>query len=83
MGNIPVIKVTDSNYDDDRILLLEHDYDGRDLRLVEYAERTIAHVQKLWRRKVFLRTRVHQREGIVRSIECFFDNDKKFKYRPL
>ena len=37
-GTIPVIKVVDSDYQNNRTLLLQHDHDGRDLQL-EYAEK--------------------------------------------
>ena len=53
MGSVPVIKVEDSGYGDNRTLYLKHDHDGRDLHL-EYAERTLSYTYKLWGREVAL-----------------------------
>ena len=58
MGRIPVIKVVDGDFGDNRNLLLSHTYDGRELQL-EYAERTMHYVQRLWGRKVFLDTQAN------------------------
>jgi stage V sporulation protein R len=55
MGGVPVIKIEDSGYGDDRALYLKHDHDGRDLHL-EYAERTLAYLFRLWGREVALET---------------------------
>jgi len=52
-GGVPVIKVEDSGYSENRTLYLKHDHDGRDLHL-EYAERTLAYVYRLWGREVAL-----------------------------
>ena len=46
-ATIPVIKVADSDYMNNRILLLKHDHDGRDLQL-EYAEKTLRYIHQLW-----------------------------------
>ena len=54
-GTIPVIKVVDSDYNNNRTLLLKHDHDGRDLQL-EYAEKTLQYVQHLWGRDVAMET---------------------------
>ena len=54
-GTIPVIKVVDSDYQNNRTLLLKHDHDGRDLQL-EYAEKTLQYVQQLWGRDVAMET---------------------------
>ena len=55
MGSIPVIRVDDADFGGNRTLLLSHDHDGRDLQL-EYAERTLAYVHRLWGREVVLET---------------------------
>ncbi len=54
-ATIPVIKVEDSDYGNNRTLLLKHYHDGRDLQL-EYAERTLRYVSQLWGRDVALDT---------------------------
>lgn len=53
MGTIPVIKVHDADYGGNRVLFLVHWHDGRDLHL-EYAERTLGYVYRLWGREVVL-----------------------------
>jgi stage V sporulation protein R len=55
MGSIPVIRVEDADYNHSRTLLLGHAHDGRDLQL-EYAERTLAYLHRLWGRDVILET---------------------------
>ena len=54
-GTIPVIKVVDADYRNNRTLLLQHDHDGRDLQL-EYAEKTLQYVQQLWGHDVAMET---------------------------
>jgi len=54
-ATIPVIKVEDSDYGNNRTLLLRHYHDGRDLQL-DYAERTLKYVNQLWGRDVALDT---------------------------
>jgi len=54
-GSIPVIKVEDSDYKNDRTLLLRHEHDGRDLQL-EYAEKTLQYLQQLWGHDVAMET---------------------------
>ena len=53
MGTVPVVKIEDSGYGDNRTLYLKHDHDGRDLHL-EYAERTLSYLYRLWGREVAL-----------------------------
>ena len=67
-GTIPVIRVTDVNYDDQRTLHLEHAHDGRDLQL-EYAERTLEYVRRLWGRTVVLRTVLDGKDALLRMEE--------------
>jgi stage V sporulation protein R len=55
LGTIPVIKVVDADYGGGRELLLQHDYDGRELDM-SYAKPTMAHLQRLWGRRVHLHT---------------------------
>jgi stage V sporulation protein R len=58
MGGIPVIRVDDADYNHNRTLLLTHGHDGRDLQL-EYAEKTLGYVHRLWGREVVLETVVN------------------------
>jgi stage V sporulation protein R len=67
MGPVPVIRIVDADYGHSRHLCLEHAHDGRDLD-VEYAERTLAYLRRLWGRRVFLRT-------VSQSTECIFVHD--------
>jgi stage V sporulation protein R len=55
MGSIPIIRVEDADFSGNRTLLLGHVHDGRDLQL-EYAERTLSYVHRLWGREVVLET---------------------------
>ena len=54
-GTIPVIKVEDSDYKNNRTLLLKHEHDGRDLQL-DYAEKTMKYLQQLWGYDVAMET---------------------------
>jgi stage V sporulation protein R len=65
MGSIPVIKVEDADHGGKRTLYLKHEHDSRDLQL-EYAERTLEHVRKLWGRDVVLETVVNGRRSLLR-----------------
>jgi stage V sporulation protein R len=58
METVPVIRVEDADFGHARTLLLTHAHDGRDLQL-EYAERTLAFVHRLWGRDVVLETVVN------------------------
>jgi stage V sporulation protein R len=58
MSSVPVIRVEDADHNHTRTLLLSHAHDGRDLHL-EYAERTLAYVHRLWGRDVALETVVN------------------------
>jgi len=58
MGGIPIIRVEDADHLHSRTLLLSHAHDGRDLQL-EYAEKTLAYVYRLWGREVALETAVN------------------------
>jgi stage V sporulation protein R len=63
-ATIPVIKVEDSDYLNNRTLLLKHHHDGRDLQL-EYAEKTLKYVQQLWGRDVVMETVVDDRATLL------------------
>ncbi|MGE5217747.1 MAG: SpoVR family protein [Chloroflexota bacterium] len=63
-ATIPVIKVEDSGYLNNRTLLLKHHHDGRDLQL-EYAEKTLKYVQQLWGRDVVMETVVDEHKAFL------------------
>ncbi len=75
-ASIPVIKVEDADFGQARTLYLKHYHDGRDL-LLEYAEKTIAYLQRLWGREVVLETSVDGK----RSLLCC--NERGFSVRAL
>jgi stage V sporulation protein R len=75
-GAIPVIKVEDADYNRNRALLLKHDHDGRDLHL-EYAEKTLQYVHRLWGREVALETLINGK----RTLLCY--SDGKLIIKPV
>ena len=76
MNSIPVIKVEDSDFGQNRTLYLTHHHDGRDLHL-EYAEKTMQYLQRLWGREVVMETTLDGK----RSLLCY--NDRGFSVRAL
>ncbi|GIW40660.1 MAG: stage V sporulation protein R [Candidatus Binatia bacterium] len=76
MGTVPVIKVHDADFHGNRTLLLVHWHDGRDL-LLEYAERTLEFVYRLWQREVVLETMIEGRRTHL------IYNDRGFASRTL
>jgi stage V sporulation protein R len=74
MNAFPVIKVEDADYSHNHTLYLKHYHDGRDLQL-EFAEKTLAFIHRLWQRDVALETRLngdriqflYQHDGISRK----------------
>ena len=56
-GSVPVIRVVDADDGRRGTLRLRHEYDGRDLNM-DYAEKTLAHLHRLWGRPVVLDTLV-------------------------
>jgi stage V sporulation protein R len=64
-GSIPVIRITDADFGGNRTLLLAHEHDGRDL-LLEYAERTLAYLHRLWGREVALESSVNGKKTLLR-----------------
>ena len=55
MNSVPVIKVEDADFGQNRTLFVRHHHDGRDLHL-EYAEKTLAYLHRLWGRECVLET---------------------------
>ena len=75
-SSIPVIKVEDADFGQNRTLYLKHHHDGRDLQL-EYGEKTMNYLQRLWGREVVLETTLDGK----RSLLCC--NDRGFSVRTL
>ena len=63
-GTIPVIKVVDSDYKKNRVLLLKHEHDGRDLQL-EYAEKTLRYLRQLWGHDVAVETVINEKPTVL------------------
>jgi stage V sporulation protein R len=63
-GTIPVIKITDADFGGNRTLYMVHEHDGRDL-LLEYAERTLQHLHRLWGREVALETFINSKKTLL------------------
>jgi len=76
MGSIPVIKIEDADHNHNRVLYTKHHHDGRDLQL-EYAERTLAYLHRLWRHEVVLETAVNGKKVLLSY------SDKGFSTKPL
>jgi stage V sporulation protein R len=74
MSPFPVIKVEDADYGHNRTLYLKHYHDGRDLQ-IEYAEKTMAYLRRLWQHDIILETTVgaipwllvHDESGFARK----------------
>jgi stage V sporulation protein R len=75
-GSIPVIKVEDADFGHNRTLYLKHYHDSRDLQL-EYAEKTLGFVYRLWGRECALESTLQGK----RSLLCY--NDRGFSMRAL
>lgn len=56
-GSIPVIKIIEVKTQNSQEMILRHEYDSRELDL-EYADKTLKYIQRLWGRKVVLETQV-------------------------
>lgn len=70
MGTVPIIKIEDADYNNNRVLFVKHYHDGRDLHL-EYAEKTLQYLHQLWGREVVLETIINDKKSLL----CFA-NDK-------
>jgi stage V sporulation protein R len=64
MNGVPVIKVDDADFGHNRTLYLVHAHDGRDLQL-EYAEKTLAYVHRLWQHDVAIETVVEGKRTLL------------------
>lgn len=63
-GTIPIIKIEDADYANNRCLFLKHNHDGRDLQL-EYAEKTLQYLRQLWGREVALETIINDKKSVL------------------
>ena len=63
LGSAPVIKVKEVT-SKDRALVLEHEYDQRELDL-NYAGETLKYIVELWGRPVYLTTRIKEKEKTI------------------
>lgn len=77
MGSVPVIRVHDADVGRSGVLLLEHEHDGRDLDL-GYARETLAHVHRLWGRRVLLETLL---DG--KRVQLAWDPESGFERAPV
>ena len=65
MGGVPVIHIIDADHGRRSKLLLRHEHDGRDLHL-DYAEKTLGYLHRLWGRQVLLETLVDGQDCVLR-----------------
>ncbi len=75
-NSIPVIKVEDADFGQNRTLYLKHYHDARDLHM-EYAEKTLTYAHRLWGREVVLETTLQGK----RTLLCC--NERGFSMRAL
>jgi stage V sporulation protein R len=71
MAGVPVIRIVDSDYDQNRTLYMLHEHDGRDLQL-EYAEKTLSYIHRLWHRDAALETTIEGSRILLRYGEQGF-----------
>ena len=74
-GMVPVIKIEDADYNNNRTLFLKHYHDGRDLHL-EYAEKTLQYLHQLWRREIVLETVINEKKSLL----CYSDDKLMIKH---
>ena len=67
-AGMPVLKVEDANFGTNNTLYLKHYHDGRDL-LLEYAEHSLRHVQKLWQNEVVLETNLNGKPSLLKIVD--------------
>jgi stage V sporulation protein R len=65
MSSFPIIKITDADFGKNRTLYLTHEFEGREL-LLEYAEATLKHCERLWERQVVLETQINSKRCVLR-----------------
>jgi stage V sporulation protein R len=72
MSSVPVIRVIDADWNEQRALLLRHEHDGRDLQL-ENAQHTLEYTRRLWGRPVFLQSVLDGKPVTMRHDEEGFE----------
>ena len=76
MGGVPVIKIEDADYNQNRSLYVKHHHEGRDLQL-EYTEKAISYLHRLWGHEVVLETVVNSKRALLSY------SDDGFSAKPL
>ncbi len=76
MGGVPVMKIEDADYNQNRSLYVKHHHEGRDLQL-EYAEKAISYLHRLWGHEVVLETVVNSKRALLSY------SDDGFSAKPL
>ena len=76
LGTVPVIQIEDADYNQNRGLYVKHSHDGRDLQL-EYAEKALSYMHRLWGREVVLETVVNGKRALLAY------SDDGFSAKPL
>ncbi len=76
LGTVPVIQIEDADYNQNRSLYVKHSHDGRDLQL-EYAEKALSYMHRLWGREVVLETVVNGKRALLAY------SDDGFSAKPL
>ena len=76
MGGVPVIKIEDADYNQNRSLYVKHYHEGRDLQL-EYAEKSLSYLHRLWGHEVLLETVVNSKRALLSY------SDDGFSAKPL
>ncbi len=71
MGGVPVIKIEDADYNQNRSLYVKHYHEGRDLQL-EYAEKALSYLHRLWGHEVVLETVVNSKRALLSHSEAGF-----------
>lgn len=75
-GSIPVIRIEDADFGQSRTLYLRHHHEGRDLQL-EYAEKTLGYLYRLWGRDCLLETILQGKRSLLAY------NERGFSTRAL
>lgn len=76
LNTVPVIKIVDASLTGQNILMLEHEYDGRELDQ-EYMFPTLKHLKRLWNGRIVLRT---VSDNTLYEIEV---TNKKINKKPI
>lgn len=76
MGMVPVIRIENADYNNNRVLFLKHSHDGRDLQL-EYAEKSLHYLHQLWGREVVMESVLNEKKVLLSF------SDDKLVIKPL